>query len=72
MGALYICHYNAVCTYHLNINHIELFIYLNKSLYYISFFFVGYFLKGTNFLIENPEKQNRNMILGFVVLLFLL
>lgn len=60
----------AVCAYLLKINNIELFIYLNMSLYYIPFFFVGYFLKGTNLLIENPEKQNRDMILGFVTLLF--
>ena len=58
----------AACAYLLKISDIELFIYLNMSLYYIPFFFVGYFLKGTNLLIENPKGQNRDIIFGLITL----
>ncbi len=58
----------AICAYLCKSAEIFLPLYLEKSLYYIPFFFAGYYLKNTDILIENPLTEKRNLIIGIVTL----
>lgn len=53
----------AVGAYFVDRYNVSLPIYLYKSMFYSLFFFVGYFLKQTDLLIENPDKKHCDWLL---------